>query len=161
MKTIGQVAKARQKHEYYLANREKILARTHKYKAENKERIAVRNNRYNAAHRQERTAYIKQYREAHPEHGRNRHLLERFGITLNERNELYDIQRGKCALCGGEMERDGGKNTGTGAVVDHNHETDKVRGLIHGKCNVLLGIVSDDSGLLEKAIIYLKKGGLA
>jgi hypothetical protein len=42
-------------------------------------------------------------------------------------------------------------------VVDHNHLTGKVRGLLHNQCNVLLGFAEDNINKLKKAIEYLEE----
>lgn len=41
--------------------------------------------------------------------------------------------------------------------IDHNHSTNKIRGLLCSKCNQGLGFFYDNIGLMEKAIEYLKK----
>jgi len=41
--------------------------------------------------------------------------------------------------------------------MDHCHKTNKIRGLLCGKCNSAIGFFDDDTELLEKAIDYLKK----
>lgn len=50
-----------------------------------------------------------------------------------------------CAICGGKEK----------LVVDHDHETDKVRGLLCFFCNLGLGNFRDNPQLLKKAIEYL------
>lgn len=41
--------------------------------------------------------------------------------------------------------------------VDHCHETNKIRGLLCGKCNTLLGNAADSIEILEASIEYLQK----
>ncbi len=43
-------------------------------------------------------------------------------------------------------------------VLDHNHNTGKIRGWICDSCNTGIGRFKDDISLLERAIAYLKKG---
>lgn len=50
-----------------------------------------------------------------------------------------------CTICGDE----------DNLVVDHNHRTNNVRGLLCNRCNRGLGIFQDDPQLLEFARIYL------
>lgn len=51
----------------------------------------------------------------------------------------------QCTICGDE----------TNLVVDHCHETNKIRGLLCNRCNKGLGLFRDDPDLLEFARIYL------
>jgi len=60
-------------------------------------------------------------------------LQDRYGLSLAEWVALYEKQNGKCALCHISF--------GLAAlrpVVDHNHLTKQVRGLIHQCCNLWL-----------------------
>ena len=76
---------------------------------------------------------------------RKGNLRRHYGITPEEYDRLFDTQGGKCAICG-ELPRR--------LVVDHNHETGKVRGLLCFKCNnALLGGVE----WLKAAIAYLER----
>ena len=54
-------------------------------------------------------------------------------------------QGGVCALCGEEPQR---------PVVDHNHETGAVRGVICQRCNIKLPAV-EDATFLASALAYL------
>lgn len=51
----------------------------------------------------------------------------------------------ECVICGDPVE----------LVVDHCHNTNKVRGMLCGSCNLGLGKFKDDPQLLEFARIYL------
>lgn len=83
---------------------------------------------------------------------RRAHLKTKFNITLEEYNELLEKQNGVCAICGGEeMNR---KNKVL--AVDHCHETNIIRGLLCGHCNIGIGNLKDDVKLLKKAIKYLE-----
>jgi len=69
---------------------------------------------------------------------------------------LLVAQGYKCAICGidaRELQRE--------LSVDHSHDTDEVRGLLCGHCNIGLGNFRDDVELLSKAIEYLGKHGVA
>lgn len=51
----------------------------------------------------------------------------------------------ECTICG----------TNSDLVVDHNHKTNKIRGMLCQRCNQGLGQFKDDPMLLEMARIYL------
>lgn len=42
---------------------------------------------------------------------------------------------------------------------DHDHVTGQFRGWICANCNVALGLVNDDAGILALMIEYLQNGG--
>ena len=58
-----------------------------------------------------------------------------------------------CEICGTDRQN----SVHLDLYIDHDHETDKVRGLLCGKCNSLLGFAKDNIEVLEGAILYLKK----
>lgn len=60
--------------------------------------------------------------------------------------EKYSV----CAICG----TNSGKR---GLCIDHDHKTNKVRGMLCDRCNMALGFLNDDIGLLYKSIEYLNK----
>jgi len=78
---------------------------------------------------------------------RDSNLIRKYGITAAEYDALKADQNGRCAICP-ETER---------LVVDHDHDTGRVRGLLCGACNKMLGFARDcPSNLLEGAK-YLQK----
>jgi len=44
-----------------------------------------------------------------------------------------------------------------GWVVDHNHETGDVRGVLCSTCNLILGLVKDSPERLEMLALYVKQ----
>ncbi len=85
-------------------------------------------------------------------------LLQNYNITRKDWNKMYEYQNGTCAICGGEgftMKK--GKYFDTTLVVDHDHNSGSIRGLLCHNCNRALGLLKDDISVLEKAIIYLKE----
>jgi hypothetical protein len=65
-------------------------------------------------------------------------------------DEMLEAQGGCCALCGSDFP--GGRGR---FVVDHCHDTGRIRGLLCNLCNVGLGALRDSPQLLQKAIHYL------
>lgn len=81
----------------------------------------------------------------------NRYLKKQYNITLEQYNEIYNKQKGKCAICN-KKHMDGNKRLS----VDHNHTTRMIRGLLCQNCNVGLGNFQDSIKFLKKAAKYLK-----
>lgn len=82
---------------------------------------------------------------------RSRHLETNYGITVEQRNQMARQQNYSCAICG--LIED---CTGT-LHVDHDHTTNKVRGLLCSNCNHALGMFRDSVGVLKAAVVYLEK----
>ena len=81
-----------------------------------------------------------------------------YGITGKEYDILLESQDMVCAICKKEeTHKTNGKRIDM-LSVDHNHETNEVRGLLCHRCNVGLGSFNDDLEVLEKAVKYLKCG---
>lgn len=76
---------------------------------------------------------------------------------MNLGNDFYDHklaeQNGKCAICGsGKYDR-----TNRRFAIDHCHQTEKIRGLLCGRCNMALGLLNDNLEILDNAIKYLRQ----
>jgi len=78
-------------------------------------------------------------------------LKRRYGIAIRDVLALLEKQGGVCAICG-KMPEPGKRK---GLVVDHDHETELVRGLLCDACNTGLGFFKDNIELLLAAIRYL------
>ena len=65
---------------------------------------------------------------------------------------ILEKQGNKCAICGISSEELNGK-----LIIDHNHETMSVRGVICSYCNKGLGFFFDSPTYLAMAIEYLVK----
>ena len=78
-------------------------------------------------------------------------LMKYYGITREAYDALYKAQDGKCAICKQECSR------GRELSVDHCHATGRVRGLLCATCNIALGLMEDNTALLNAAIEYLEK----
>jgi len=93
---------------------------------------------------------------------RERHALKKYGITEEMYHDMCTEQGDMCRICKKhkndiplpDKPRQGQQSRAF--VIDHCHETHKVRGLLCGKCNTALGGFNDDVGLLRTAIEYLE-----
>jgi len=86
-------------------------------------------------------------------------LNKTYGISLKEYDQIFEKQKGLCAICGQSETR---KIRGVipRLCTDHDHKTKKVRGLLCHHCNLILGNAKDDIIILEKTINYLKESKL-
>ena len=106
-----------------------------------------------ARNRERLLANKRRHREKYKKAGRWRTLYVKYGITKEDYERFFVLQGGVCALCGLPPLSD--KNL----VVDHDHDTNLLRGLLHFECNVLLGNAHDQTEVLQKAIRYLSVKG--
>lgn len=90
-----------------------------------------------------------------PAKDRESQLLKRYGLTIQDYDQLLVAQGGVCHICGGPSHiRD---NDPLSFAVDHCHATGKVRGLLCANCNRGLGLFKDDPDRLMAAAMYLLK----
>ena len=91
-------------------------------------------------------------RKASKKYHRKYWLMKQFGITPDDYDRMLKDQNSCCAICGSDKSGNRSKNF----MVDHNHETGKVRGLLCYRCNQAIGAFKDNSILLRKAADYLE-----
>lgn len=72
-----------------------------------------------------------------------------YGITLEQKNQIISKQNGKCPICDIGL-------SDTKASLDHNHCTNQIRGVLCGRCNLVLGMVREEISILRSAIKYLE-----
>ena len=122
---------------------------------------------YRQAHREERCAKARLHYQANKEKyaaygkmqrerendkmkiaSRAKHLLVSYGLTVEQHKQMYIDQNGCCLLCDKPVEYDK-------IHTDHNHVTNKVRGLLCCRCNLGMCFI-DDINFMERAIEYGK-----
>lgn len=82
-------------------------------------------------------------------------LIYNFGISMPEYELLLKQQQNACALCHRSFEGLSSRQI----LVDHNHQTEDVRGILCARCNTFMGVVDAHDGeqWLEKAKQYKTK----
>ncbi len=98
---------------------------------------------------------MRAWRVANPEKNKAAQLRSnflRYGLTLEAWNEIFAAQSGCCAVCGVHQSQINYR-----LYVDHNHDTNKARGLLCRGCNTGIGAMKEDPEILDKAINYLLK----
>ena len=103
-----------------------------------------------------RTLCIECYKEQNRKRSRSDYglkaITKRYGITVSDYNEMFKQQDGCCEICGKHQIHEV-----TRLHIDHCHLTGKVRGLLCGNCNHLLGKAQDSISILKNAIEYLQE----
>lgn len=143
--------------------------------ARNKERVKAYNRAYSQKNREKLNAAARKrhaenpkVKEAKKEHdaryyAANKELVnaKSRNSRLNKYDEMFNWPSGTtkriylatttCDLCGERF----GDTQGLLRAVDHNHTTNKFRGIIHSKCNTGLGLLGDSEDRLLQAATYL------
>lgn len=78
---------------------------------------------------------------------RSNALRRNYGLTLADYDEMVERQGGMCACCK--------RGLGVKPVVDHCHESGKVRGIVCYGCNTGLGKIGDNAEGAYRAEMYL------
>lgn len=116
-----------------------------RYRQRNLERIRESDRQYKAADRA-KPGYSDRRREGW--------LRRKFGLTAESFAAMVNAQGGVCAIC-----RNGHCGPGEYLHIDHCHDTGRIRGLLCGKCNTMIGLANNDPARLRAAAGYLTKYG--
>lgn len=82
--------------------------------------------------------------------------FKRRGLTLDQYHAKAESQDFLCAICGEEPQRQNNRRGNVDDfVTDHDHQTNRFRGLTCWSCNSGLGSYRDNPDLLRKAAAYL------
>ena len=123
--------------------REKIRAAWRRYRETHKDEI----NERRRLRRRTDSAFRDKERASKREWERRKRYREVYRISLDDYHAMRMRQNGVCAIC---------KRSGRALCVDHCHACGKVRGLLCGKCNSVLGFCGDSRAHLLAAAAYLR-----
>jgi hypothetical protein len=134
-------------------NKDKVKAIKKKYRINHREKLRESSRIYTNLHRKiykER----RKIRRANKDLAKNEKLKDRHKITLEDFKKLLESQFNKCGICGTDF-------NDTEPCVDHDHYNKTkihiIRGLLCHSCNSGIGGFKDNSDLLKKALLWLKK----
>ena len=123
--------------------------------SKNKQRKDGYDNRCKTCRSKVETERMKNLSEAQKEAYRanwrkrnHRNKYNKYGLDENSYNDLAKDQGFKCLICDELCDK---------LVVDHDHVSGRVRGLLCTNCNVGLGHFRDSVITLSKAIDYINK----
>lgn len=105
-----------------------------------------------------RAAYHKKHYEVVRVNLRNAQRKHKYGLGQESFKLLYEQQSGLCAICSTELsDKFSRHHEPNKLVIDHCHQSGKVRGLLCTMCNKALGLFKDNPINLENAIKYLER----
>jgi hypothetical protein len=116
--------------------------------------------KYYKKNKHKKNRQVKEYRRKHQTWYAREQLkktAKKYGLTLEEYDQILEDQNGVCAICGKpetELNRYGSINR---LSIDHDHDTDKIRGLLCRRCNRVLGSIETNIELIPQMIAYLIK----
>jgi hypothetical protein len=119
---------------YYDDNTDTVISRVGKYQKDNAEEIRTSHKNWRAINRNRVKSYA---------------LKNKYNLSFDDYNKMALAQNGLCLICGKLPSH------GKPLVVDHNHETGEIRGLLCTYCNLGLGMFKDSKELLTAALEYL------
>jgi hypothetical protein len=131
------------KQRYYLKHREEILEKARLYRERNRELLRQRDRERYKTQREKR---------------REIEFRSKYGISRAEADRLREQQGGLCPICHKPLDAFSKNQYGKyDGVVDHDHKTGRIRGIICSRCNSILGFAQDSIEILESAISYLRR----
>lgn len=154
----------------YRKNRKKRIADVRKWEKENPERtkemqresrkrcrdrVRASNRASYRRHKEARTEYSRKMYNTNPDVKKSKkdgdrkwRLKTKYGLTVEQFDEMLLSQKGHCALCAKPMSK---------PIIEHCHKTGIIRGLVHQQCNAMIGMAQDDPEVLRSAIVYLNR----
>lgn len=79
-------------------------------------------------------------------------IMRKYSLTFKKYNFLNNIKN--CQICDIKLI---GYTGGQAKVFDHNHKTNKFRGILCSACNLSIGHAKENINILNKMIKYLQR----
>jgi hypothetical protein len=97
--------------------------------------------------------WIRLPHKQNPVVAKRKNVRRKFDLSLDAYEALIAAAK-VCGMCGKPF---GAIEAGLDPVLDHDHQTKKVREVIHRRCNAALGLLYDDVLILAAGIVYLRR----
>ena len=123
------------------------------YQRNTRDQCRARSAKWYQRHRDRVNAERKEWRKTHPERVLAKGRKYNYGLTSEQWEAMFNRQGRVCAICGSV--EPGSKN---GWSTDHDHASNKVRGILCQPCNHALGHYEKTlAPFWERAMAYLKE----
>ena len=132
------------------------------YREDNKIRISIKMKKYTTDHKLELLQKSKEYyKKMNIDGNINRKNKERqfkkdYNISITDKEQIFANQNYQCLICNIDLKEDYINNPGN-VCIDHNHITNKIRGILCRNCNSALGGIGFNENIdtINSAIVYL------
>ena len=132
---------------------EKKRAAHKAYAATHSDELRAYYKAYDEVRRDKKRAYMKVYHATHRGALRTYALKRKYGLTPAAFEAILREQGGSCAAC--ETSEWRGKHGSP--VIDHDHKTGAVRGILCNRCNAAAGMLLDNPETVLKLAVYLRR----
>jgi Recombination endonuclease VII len=144
----------RRKNETVDEFKERCRTYSRDYYRAHKERLCEQRNKRRATPegKRRRAEWTKQWRAKHynSERQRERYVKKTYGLSPKQYRNMLHNQRNRCLICLNLLQPGG-------ISVDHDHQTNIVRGLLCHLCNSLIGMAGENVEILERAVQYIHR----
>lgn len=83
--------------------------------------------------------------------------LSTYGLTLDQYHAMAEGQNFLCAICLEEPNVKAKNASNDNFVIDHNHDTDQVRGLLCSNCNSAFGLLAENPNRMRRMAFYAEE----
>jgi len=116
------------------------------YRLKNSDKIKESKKIYYYKNRDKLLKISKTYRNSNKGKVKEYQLKYKYNIDKIQYDFLMKKANYKCEICGSIKK----------LHIDHNHRTDKIRGILCSKCNISIGLVDENLIILSNMLQYLK-----
>lgn len=107
--------------------------------------------------RERRKLYARVWYAKNKHTQRERTLIRNYGITAKDFDAMLEKQRGRCAICQKHhTECPKGRCSEVALLVDHDHHTGKIRGLLCHHCNHRLDLFTTKE-IVKRTLAYISQ----
>lgn len=140
-----------------ISEKEKEYQKNYRYqtrvKYKKRQKVYQKEYRKTLKYKQRQKSYRNQ--PENKEKIRNQSMYKKYGIGLKEYKKIWKIQNGKCLICGEFKPLNGERENRL--RIDHDHSTNKIRGLLCIKCNSVVGYIKESLKTARKLVEFLEK----
>ena len=130
-------------------NPKKANEQVKRYRKKHYEEVLENKKRYYLDNHEEIIAKRRKYLKENSQKIREIYFKRKYNLSYEDWLVMWESQNEKCAVCGNLFKKP------SDACVDHDHRTNKIRGLLCFKCNAAIGLLNDDPELTIKLTEYL------
>jgi hypothetical protein len=119
------------------------------WRANNPEKAKEYNRRWRENNPEKSRQIQNEWRKKNPDKVKSYNLKYLYGISLEQKVLMHERQDGKCLFCQNEFDC-------SDLVVDHCHNSGKVRSLLCNSCNTGFGLFYENAETLRRAADFVE-----